>query len=76
ATYFDDLRKIWIMIFEQFNKHKVIKNLDPQLLANEFISYLYVLRIEFLSGTDKDGLSEAVQAAEKHVDFIWDSIKR
>lgn len=75
-TYFEDLRQIWIMIFQQFIKHKVIKKTDPQLLANEFISYLYVLRIEYLSGIDKSGIREAVASAHKHVDFIWDAIKK
>ncbi len=76
ATYFDDIRQIWVMIFEQFSKHKVIKKIDPNLLANEFISYLYVLRIEFLSGIDKEGIKPAIAAAEKHTDFIWNAIKK
>ncbi len=76
ATYFEDLRKIWVVIFKQFSNYNVIKKFDPDLLANEFISYLYVLRIEYLSGADKGGLKSSVKAAGNHVDFIWNAIKR
>lgn len=76
TTYFEDLRQIWVMIFEQFIQHGVIKKTNPQLLASEFISYLYVLRIEFLSNADKSDIRSAVLAANKHVEFIWNAIKK
>jgi AcrR family transcriptional regulator len=70
-----ELKSVWEMIFTQMVKHNLVKNADPQLLADEFISPLFFIRMEFLADFKKRKIKDAVKKAERHVNFFWDAIK-
>ncbi len=75
SLFLNDLRKVWIFVFEQFVKFKLIKKFNPALLADEFISYLYLIRLEYLVDREGKNLNKALKLAESHVKFIWNTIK-
>ena len=73
--FLEDLRSVWRFVFEQFQKFKLIKKLDAGLLADEFISYLYLIRLEYLVDREGKNLGKALKLAKSHVEFIWKTIK-
>jgi AcrR family transcriptional regulator len=70
-----ELRSMCKMIFGEMTKAGVIKKVLPELLTEEFITPLFLLRIEFISNDTNDGLNKVYEAAEKHVEFFWNAIK-
>ena len=44
--YMNEARSMWWMIFDELIKHHFIKDNDAKIVANEFISPLYMIRIE------------------------------
>lgn len=72
-SYLDELRSIWWMIFDEMKKLKIIKNIDPQIITDEYISRLFLLRIEFtIKHISKDELFKKI---DDHINFIWNAIK-
>ena len=76
ARFVNEARKVWEMIFSEMVKHSFIKKNDPVILANEFISSLFFIRLEFLLDENNILLKEAVKRANSHVDFFWTTIKK
>lgn len=72
--YFQPVREIWEMIFIEMIKHNVIKKLDPKLLVDEFLSYIFLLRIKSLTEQDNDN-KKIIRKINSHIDFFWDKIK-
>jgi len=73
--FLDDLKNVWIFLFEQLRKFKLIKKFNSKLLADEFISYLYLIRLEYLTDEKGKNLNIAIKLAKNHVEFIWNAIK-
>ena len=72
-SYLDELRSIWWMIFDEMKKLKIIKNIDPQIITDEYISRLFMLRIEFT--IKKYSKDELIKKIDGHINFIWNAIK-
>lgn len=72
--YFQPVREIWEMIFIEMIKHNVIKKSDPKLLVDEFLSYIFLLRIKSLTEQDNDN-KKIIRKINSHIDFFWDKIK-
>jgi hypothetical protein len=57
-------------------QNSLIKASDPMLMAHEFLSTLFYIRLQVtmlrFDSKSVDGLSTQF---EKHVDFFWESIK-
>jgi len=70
-----ELRSICKMIFSEMAKAGVIKKVSPELLTEEFITPLFLLRIEFISDNTFDELNKVYEAAERHVEFFWNAIR-
>lgn len=68
------LQELWIIIFNEMNKLKIIKNIDSEILADEFVATLFFIRIEFLSGDDSKKIIEANKKLKNHIDFFWNAI--
>ena len=76
VNYFiNETRNIWKIIFEQMVKFNSIKNLDPELTANEFIAPLFFIRLEFLSDSSARDVEAAIERANQHIDYFWTTIK-
>ncbi len=73
--YFQPVREIWEMIFIEMIKHNVIKKLDPKLLVDEFLSYIFLLRIKSLTDKNNDN-KKIIRKVNSHIDFFWDKIKK
>lgn len=69
------MQELWIIIFNEMKKLKIIKNIDSEVLSNEFVATLFFIRIEFLSGDDSNKIIEANKKLQDHIKFFWDAIK-
>ena len=73
--YIEEARSIWEMIFFEMKKHKFLKSKhSAEFFAREFISPLYLLRIEYLSGEENIEFPKVKKFAKEHVEFFWNSI--
>lgn len=73
--YMNEARSMWWMIFDELTRHKLIKEVDPKLLSDEFIAPLYMIRIEYMAADEDGKLDEILDKAYNHVDFFYGSIK-
>ncbi|OGU56990.1 MAG: hypothetical protein A2V66_05320 [Ignavibacteria bacterium RBG_13_36_8] len=73
--YFNELRIILKMIFEQMIKHGFIRKHNSELLADEYIAILYYIRVEHLTSDKKSILKKIEQLVGKHIDFFWEAVK-
>lgn len=73
--YMNEARSMWWMIFDELTKHKLIEEVDPKLLADEFIAPLYMIRIEYMAKDEEGGLDEVLEKVFSHVGFFYDSIR-
>ncbi len=73
--YMNEARSMWRMIFDELIKHELIKKGNSQILANEFITPLYMIRIEYMAGELSHGLNEVLEMARRHINFFYGSVK-
>jgi AcrR family transcriptional regulator len=69
------LQELWVIIFNEMKKLNIIKNIDSEILANEFVAPLFFIRIEFLSGEDSNKIIDSKNKLKSHINFFWDAIK-
>lgn len=75
SYYMNDARSMWWMIFEEMINHRFIEPIDPVTLANEFITPLFMNRIENqLPGSNAE-FTYVQDIALSHLGFFWDNIK-
>jgi AcrR family transcriptional regulator len=75
TDYLSELRKICQLIFSEMVKTKIVKDLDPALLADEFTASLFLIRTELLSSDDHKNITAVYERVNKHVEFFWEAIK-
>jgi AcrR family transcriptional regulator len=73
--YMNEARSMWWMIFDELIKHSLIKENDAKVVANEFISPLYMIRIEHMAEETNNNLKEIFDMVHNHIDFFFDSIR-
>ncbi len=71
----EDIVNICEMIFSQMKKFKFIKSFDSKTLADEFVSHLFMMRLQFLTA-DKVNWKELKSKSEKHLEYFWNLAKR
>lgn len=71
----DDTKKIWTFIFTELQKNDLIRKFNPSLAADIFVSYLYMIRIEFLMNYEKRNVLLAVTKIDEFIDYFWLTIK-
>ncbi len=69
-----ELRTLCGMILGEMVKHGIIKKIDPEILADEFIAPLFLIRAEFMV-TDESSISEVKKLVEQHVNFFWNAVR-
>lgn len=69
-----ELRTLCGMILGEMVKHGIIKKIDPEILADEFIAPLFLIRAEFMV-TDQSSISEVKKLVEQHVNFFWNAVR-
>ena len=75
TDYLSELRKMCRLIFSEMIKTKIVKQYNPEILAEQFIAPLFLIRTEHLvSGENKD-MSTVFKIVNMHVDFFWAAIK-
>lgn len=75
TEHLTELRSICKMIFGEMAKHGVIKEIDPELLAEEFTAQLFFIRTELLSGDNPEKIKLVHEKVSRHVEFFWNGIK-
>lgn len=76
SYYMNDARSLWWMIFEEMINHDFIKPIDPVILANEFITPLFMCRIENQLPNSSDNFNLVQDTALSHLAFFWENIKQ
>lgn len=71
----NDTIKIWEMIFSQMLNFNVIKKDNPQILAEEFVYPLFMLRLQFFA-KDSISLEGLHEKSSSHIQYFWNSIKK
>jgi AcrR family transcriptional regulator len=75
SDYLIELRSICKMIFGEMIKAGIILKNDSQILTEEFIAPLFLLRTEKMSSDEIQNINEIFTVAEKHVDYFWSAVK-
>lgn len=75
SNYMNEARSLWWMIFEEMIHSGLIKNMDPVLLAHEFLSPLFMCRIENQMPHSDKNFSYIQDTALAHLAFLWELIK-
>lgn len=73
--YMNEARSMWWMIFDELIKHSFIKENDAKVVANEFISPLYMMRIEHMVEETNNNLNEIFDMVHNHIDFFFESVR-
>ncbi|MFH0736624.1 MAG: TetR/AcrR family transcriptional regulator [bacterium] len=74
--FLDESKRIWIFIFNEMLNNELIKNINPQILAETFISHIYMVRVEYLLDPDPKNVLIAVAKINDFLDFFWSIIKK
>jgi len=75
-NFLDESKRIWGFIFSEMLKNELIKENSPRILAETFISYLYMLRIEYLLNYDQKNVLLVVSKTNEFLDYFWSTIKK
>ncbi|MFA3783452.1 TetR/AcrR family transcriptional regulator [Melioribacteraceae bacterium 4301-Me] len=69
-----ELRSLCKIILGEMVKQGIIKKIDPEILADEFIAPLFLIRSELMV-SNESSISEVKKLVEQHVDFFWNAVK-
>jgi AcrR family transcriptional regulator len=72
----EEIKQVWIMIFNEMMNYKLVKKQDADIVANEFIAPLFFVRLKHLSSISNPNLSEAINETTLHINYFWNSIKK
>ena len=73
-NYLNDFRKLCTFIFKEMINHKFIKNIDLELLSNQFLSPLFLIELKKISTENQ--FYSFKKELELHSDFIWEAVKK
>ena len=75
SDYLVELRSICKMIFGEMIKEGIVKGTDSEIISEEFIAPLFMLRTEQMSSDEEKDLNKIYNIANKHVEFFWNAVK-
>ena len=75
SDYLMELRSICKMIFGEMIKEGIVKGTDSEIISEEFIAPLFMLRTEQMSSDEEKDLNKIYNIANKHVEFFWNAVK-
>jgi len=73
-NYLSDFRKLCSFIFREMINHKFLKNVDLELLSNQFLSPLFLIELKKISSVNQN--YNFKQELELHAEFIWEAVKK
>ena len=76
TEYLSELRNMCRLIFGEMIKTKIIKQYDPEILAEQFIAPLFLVRTEHLVSGESKKMEAVFKIVNLHVDFFWTAIKK
>ncbi|MGD8782742.1 MAG: TetR/AcrR family transcriptional regulator [Ignavibacteria bacterium] len=74
-NFLGEIKSVLKMIFTELIKHKVIIKIEPELLVDEFLAILLVLRAEYLHELPPVELKKINTKLVNHVNFFWNAVK-
>ncbi len=74
--FLDESKRIWMFIFNEMLNNDLIKDISPLILSETFISYIYMVRVEYLLDPDPKNVLIAVSKINDFLDFFWSIIKK
>jgi len=75
TDYLSELRKMCRLIFGEMVKTKIVKQYNPEILAEQFIAPLFLIRTEHLVAGENKNMNAVFKIVNMHVDFFWSAIK-
>ncbi|MFC2085178.1 TetR/AcrR family transcriptional regulator [Bacteroidota bacterium] len=72
----DREKSVWLIIFQEMMKLKVIKDYNRDRLSDEFLFPLFLIRIEYISKNKKTDIQFVKKLCKFHIEYFWNSIKR
>ncbi len=72
---FSSISEVLEIVFEQLSIYDYIKPYDKELLTEQFLAPLIVLKFRFLINNFFDE-EQVLAYAKKHIRFFWDNIKK
>jgi AcrR family transcriptional regulator len=75
SGHLNELRSICKLIFKEMIKNNIIKNFNPETLADEFAGLLFLVRAEQMSSQKTDNIKEIKELVKQHVSFFWQAVK-
>lgn len=62
-------------LFQKMIERGVIKDYNPEVLANEFLAPLALINLEHLIKNNENNIDYYKRQIKEHIDFFWNSIK-
>ena len=75
SDYLVELRSICKMIFGEMIKEGIVKGTNSEIITQEFIAPLFMLRTELMSSDEEKDLNRIYKIANEHVEFFWNAVK-
>lgn len=75
TDYLSELRKMCRLVFGEMVKTKIIKQYNPEILAEQFIAPLFLIRTEHLVSGENENINYVLKIVSLHIDFFWAAIK-
>ncbi|MBK7104532.1 MAG: TetR/AcrR family transcriptional regulator [Ignavibacteriae bacterium] len=73
-NYLSDFRKLCSFIFKEMINHKFLKNIDLELLSNQFLSPLFLIELKKINSANQ--YYNFKTELELHSEFIWEAVKK
>ena len=74
SSYLNDFRNLLEFILTEMIKHKFIGKFDVIVMSNEFISPLFLLKLEQILGYTQN--SDDNKAIKDHAEYFWKTVKK
>ncbi len=72
-SYYEEYFNITKMIFSELIKHKLFKKGNAEIYADNFLGYLFLLRLKNLDTMSDNKLSKKI---DDYTKFFWESVKK
>lgn len=71
----EDTKRVWTFIFSELQKNDLMRKFNPALAADIFVSYIFMIRIEYMLDYENQNILLAVSKIDEFIDYFWSTIK-